>query len=116
MRGGSPFPLALALCVTSILGWWQTGAEGRDLMVPKEQATTEFEPTETPSLDVQQKGVPQSSSPGSRWRAVAKSSGIRLAAKLVVHAGSTAETHRAGHDGLHAGYAGCVHRVRGCPA
>ena len=34
--------------------------EGRDLMVPKEQATTEFEPTETPSLDVQQKGVPQS--------------------------------------------------------
>ncbi len=55
-----PRPLALALCVTSILGCWQTGAEGRDLMVPKEQATTEFEPTETPSLDVQQKGVPQS--------------------------------------------------------
>ncbi|MCC6965067.1 MAG: hypothetical protein IT391_02120 [Nitrospira sp.] len=55
-----PRPLALALCVTSILGCWQTGAESRDLMVPKEQATTEFEPTETPSLDVQQKGVPQS--------------------------------------------------------
>ncbi len=53
-------PLALALCVISILGYWQTGAEGRDLMVPKEQITTEFEPTETPSLDVQQKGVPQS--------------------------------------------------------
>lgn len=52
--------LALALCVISILGYWQTGAEGRDLMVPKEQITTEFEPTETPSLDVQQKGVPQS--------------------------------------------------------
>jgi hypothetical protein len=29
-------------------------------MVPKEQATTEYEPTETPSLDVQRKGVPQS--------------------------------------------------------
>ena len=52
--------LALTLCVISILGYWQTGAEGRDLMVPKEQITTEFEPTETPSLDVQQKGVPQS--------------------------------------------------------
>ncbi|MGC3973487.1 MAG: hypothetical protein QM771_03780 [Nitrospira sp.] len=55
-----PLPLALVLCVTSILGLGQTGAEGRDLMVPKEQTTTEFEPTETPSLDVQQKGVPQS--------------------------------------------------------
>lgn len=43
-----------------MVGWWQTDAEARDLMVPKEQVTTEFEPTETPSLDVQQKGVPQS--------------------------------------------------------
>ena len=51
---------AIALCAMSILGGWQTGAEGRDLLVPKEQVTTEFEPTETPSLDVQQKGVPQS--------------------------------------------------------
>ncbi|MCW5800524.1 MAG: hypothetical protein LZF60_10011 [Nitrospira sp.] len=55
-----PLPLALVLGMTSILGWGQTGVEGRDLMVPKEQTTTEFEPTETPSLDVQQKGVPQS--------------------------------------------------------
>lgn len=53
-------PLALALSFALILGWWQAGAEGRDLMVPKEQVTTEFEPTETPSLDVQHKGVPQS--------------------------------------------------------
>jgi hypothetical protein len=53
-------PLALALSLASMLGWWQTGAEARDLMVPKEQQTTEFEPTETPSLDVQHKGVPQS--------------------------------------------------------
>jgi hypothetical protein len=51
---------AIALCAASILGGWQTGVDGRDLMVPKEQVTTEFEPTETPSLDVQQKGVPQS--------------------------------------------------------
>ncbi len=53
-------PLALALSFASILGWWQMGTEARDLMVPKEQLTTEFEPTETPSLDVQLKGVPQS--------------------------------------------------------
>ncbi len=52
--------LAIALCATSILGGWHSGVEGRDLMVPKEQVTTEFEPTETPSLDVQHKGVPQS--------------------------------------------------------
>lgn len=32
----------------------------RDLLVPKEQATTEFEPTVAPSLDEQRKGVPQS--------------------------------------------------------
>ena len=32
----------------------------KDLMVPKEQATTEFEPTVAPSLDEQKRGVPQS--------------------------------------------------------
>jgi hypothetical protein len=32
----------------------------RDLLAPKEQATTEFEPTVAPSLDEQRKGVPQS--------------------------------------------------------
>lgn len=32
----------------------------KDLLVPKEQATTEFEPTVAPSLDEQRKGVPQS--------------------------------------------------------
>ena len=42
------------------LGWFDVLVEARDLMVPKEQATTEFEPTETPSLDVQRKGIPQS--------------------------------------------------------
>jgi len=52
--------LGVILCAASTLGVLQGGAEGRDLMVPKEQVTTEFEPTETPSLDVQQKGVPQS--------------------------------------------------------
>ena len=52
--------LVAALCVATLLGVSHTMVEGRDLMVPKEQVTTEFEPTETPSLDVQQKGVPQS--------------------------------------------------------
>ena len=60
--GGGQFSrrLVAALCVATSLGFPHTVVEGRDLMVPKEQATTEFEPTETPSLDVQQKGVPQS--------------------------------------------------------
>ncbi|HET9962275.1 MAG TPA: hypothetical protein VFQ34_08080 [Nitrospiraceae bacterium] len=35
-------------------------AEARDLLAPKEQQTTEFEPTEAPSMDDQHKGVPQS--------------------------------------------------------
>ena len=52
--------LIVMLCVAAGLGFSVAVVEGRDLMVPKEQATTEFEPTETPSLDVQQKGVPQS--------------------------------------------------------
>lgn len=52
--------LAAVLCVAAGLGLPYGLAEGRDLLVPKEQETTEFEPTETPSLDVQQKGVPQS--------------------------------------------------------
>ncbi len=52
--------LALMVAVMAGVGFPVAVVEGRDLMVPKEQATTEFEPTETPSLDVQQKGVPQS--------------------------------------------------------
>jgi hypothetical protein len=35
-------------------------SEAKELMTPKEQAITEFEPTETPSLDNQARGVPQS--------------------------------------------------------
>lgn len=52
--------LMWAFLVAVAVGLSHEVAEGRDLLVPKEQATTEFEPTETPSLDVQQKGVPQS--------------------------------------------------------
>ena len=52
--------LAVMVGVMAGVGCSVAVVEARDLMVPKEQATTEFEPTETPSLDVQQKGVPQS--------------------------------------------------------
>jgi len=38
--------------------WLQ--AEARDLVVPKEQATTEVGPTLSPSFDEQKKGIPQS--------------------------------------------------------
>lgn len=34
--------------------------EARDLFVPKEQATTEVDPTQSPSFDDQKKGIPQS--------------------------------------------------------
>lgn len=52
--------LIVMLCVAGGVGFSVAVVEGRDLMVPKEQATTEFEPTETPSMDVQEKGIPQS--------------------------------------------------------
>ena len=34
-------------------------AQARELLAPKEQAITEFDPTKTPSLDQQKQGVPQ---------------------------------------------------------
>jgi hypothetical protein len=52
--------LMWTLLVTTGLGLSHTLVEGRDLMLPKEQATTEYEPSESPSLDVQRKGIPQS--------------------------------------------------------
>ncbi len=45
--------LSVVLCV------WQT-VEARDLFAPKEQATTEADPTLSPSFDEQKKGIPQS--------------------------------------------------------
>jgi len=43
----------------SIGGGWHP-ALARDLVVPKEQSTTEIDPTQLPSFDNQRKGVPQS--------------------------------------------------------
>ena len=41
-----------------ICGWQEVDA--RDLFSPKEQATTEIDPTQSPSFDEQKKGIPQS--------------------------------------------------------
>lgn len=46
-------------CVSTISGEWYAMA-ARDLVAPKEQSTTEVDPTQSPSFDVQQKGIPQS--------------------------------------------------------
>ena len=59
-RHAFPWRLGVILCGVDSGRAAREEAQGRDLMVPGEQVTTEFEPTETPSLDVQQKGVPQS--------------------------------------------------------
>jgi len=40
------------------LGFWEANA--RDLVAPKEQSTTEIDPTQSPSFDEQKKGIPQS--------------------------------------------------------
>jgi len=45
--------LSMVVCV------WQE-AEARDLFAPKEQVTTEVDPTQSPSFDEQKKGIPQS--------------------------------------------------------
>src|SRR5206468_12277731 len=45
--------LSVVVCV------WQE-VEARDLFTPKEQATTEADPTQSPSFDEQKKGIPQS--------------------------------------------------------
>ena len=45
--------LSVVVCV------WQE-VEARDLFAPKEQATTEADPTQSPSFDEQKKGIPQS--------------------------------------------------------
>lgn len=49
--------------VSMLVGWifvlclWQ-GAEARETFAQKEQATTEADPTQSPSFDEQKKGIP----------------------------------------------------------
>src|SRR5688572_33467717 len=52
--------LARVFCgLTVVACVWQE-VEARDLFVPKEQAATEVDPTQSPSFDEQKAGIPQS--------------------------------------------------------
>ena len=60
IQTGRRLVLVGLLAGSSLAGYVWLGAEARDLVVPKEQATTEVDPTQSPSFDVQKKGIPQS--------------------------------------------------------
>jgi len=49
----------MVFAANALFGGW-VPLEARDLVVPKEQSTTEVDPTQSPSFDVQKKGIPQS--------------------------------------------------------
>ena len=83
--------------------------EARDLFAPKEQATTEADPTESPSFDEQKTGVPQSL---FTWIKMAKG---YVRTKRLVHAGSSAEAHRTG-IGVSSGYSRDLYCIRVSPA
>lgn len=52
-------PVCLMAITSPMAGsWWS--ADARDLVAPKEQSTTEIDPTQSPSFDEQKKGIPQS--------------------------------------------------------
>jgi hypothetical protein len=55
----SHWPLACLVGIAGLLGVIGD-ANARDLVVPKEQSTTEIDPTQSPSFDEQKKGIPQS--------------------------------------------------------
>jgi len=48
------------IATLSLVLWSGQIVEARDLFAPKEQATTEVDPTQSPSFDQQERGVPQS--------------------------------------------------------
>jgi len=52
--------LAAVVFVSVGAGYLVGESIARDLVTPKEQATTEFEPTQSPSFDEQKRGIPQS--------------------------------------------------------
>lgn len=54
------WPVVCLVGIISLLhsSGWQVDA--RDLVAPKEQSTTEIDPTQSPSFDEQKKGIPQS--------------------------------------------------------
>ena len=49
-----------ALAGLTVVACIQQEVEARDLFAPKEQVTTEVDPTQSPSFDQQEKGIPQS--------------------------------------------------------
>ena len=53
-------PLGCLVGIVSLLGGVAWEADARDLVAPKEQSTTEIDPTQSPSFDEQKKGIPQS--------------------------------------------------------
>src|SRR4029078_13027968 len=53
-------PLGCLVGILSLLGGVVWEAHARDLVAPKEQSTTEIDPTQSPSFDEQKKGIPQS--------------------------------------------------------
>lgn len=60
-RGNSSTQVLLSILAVVGFGLcaWD-GVEARDSFVPKEQASTEADPTQSPSFDEQKKGIPQS--------------------------------------------------------
>ena len=52
--------LVLLILVMSLMASNRWSTQARDLVAPKEQATTEIDPTQSPSFDEQKKGIPQS--------------------------------------------------------
>ncbi|HSS30172.1 MAG TPA: hypothetical protein VLL06_04060 [Nitrospiraceae bacterium] len=50
---------SLLAALSTVACVWQE-VEARDLFAPKEQVTTEVDPTQSPSFDEQKKGIPQS--------------------------------------------------------
>jgi len=54
------WPLICLVGVSCLLGGIVWEAAARDLVAPKEQSTTEIDPTQSPSFDDQKKGIPQS--------------------------------------------------------
>lgn len=56
---GTQLLASVFACLSIIVCAWQT-VEARDPFAPKEQATTEIDPTQSPSFDEQKKDIPQS--------------------------------------------------------
>jgi hypothetical protein len=54
------WPLTCLIGFTCLLAGTVWNADARDLVAPKEQSTTEIDPTQSPSFDDQKKGIPQS--------------------------------------------------------